>query len=133
MPYRVLVVDDNEDYARVIRRILTGASFEVVVAENPKLARVELKKGLPDVIVLDVAMPEENGVEFCERLKRSKRTRRVPVCIVSAHPEMTVFLRESPYGPDAVLAKPFDVQDFVGTVKRLAMVSDGNRSEEVQR
>lgn len=80
---RVLVVDDDEAKRYVIARILTVAGFEVLHAGSAKDA-FEGAAQQPDLIIMDVALPDGNGIDVCERLKANPATAGIPVVVVSA-------------------------------------------------
>jgi CheY-like chemotaxis protein len=73
MSTRVLIVDDNDDNLRIMRGILTGQGFEVRTAVDGPSALELIEQARPDVILLDVMMPEMDGLEVLDRLKAAKQ------------------------------------------------------------
>ena len=83
----ILVVDDDPDSRDVLSRSLLKAGYAVRSAENGRLALIALASAVPDVIVLDVRMPEMNGVEFLQVIRSYLRWSTVPVILLTAYGE----------------------------------------------
>jgi PAS domain S-box-containing protein len=83
-PRRVLVVEDDEDARRLIRRALEEEGWEVDEAENGRVALERLDESPPALVLLDLMMPEMDGFEFLEALRSSDGTREVPVVVITA-------------------------------------------------
>ncbi|MDH3583152.1 MAG: response regulator, partial [Phycisphaerae bacterium] len=83
-PGRVLVVEDDTDIREMVRRSLTKAGWEVDEAENGRLALERLESRQPDVILLDLMMPEMDGFEFVERMRANDDWRSIPVLVLTA-------------------------------------------------
>jgi CheY-like chemotaxis protein len=82
---RALVVDDDEAARDRMRELLRGESWEVTEARNGREALEALGRGLPDLILLDLMMPEMNGFEFLAALRGREGGEQVPVVVVTAH------------------------------------------------
>jgi CheY-like chemotaxis protein len=111
----VLIVDDRAENRELCRECLSFAGFHVIEArdgaEGVKLAR----ERLPDVIVMDVAMPVMDGYAACRVLKRDPRTKRIPVILLTATPKNTV---GDDAEVDAVLLKPCLSDDLEAEVRK---------------
>lgn len=97
MAKTVLVVDDDEGYLLAASRLLESADYEVMTARSAQDARSELEEQLPDLILLDVLMPAEDGFTFAEKLSRDETCRDVPVVLVTAvadHPGQMMYAFE---------------------------------------
>src|SRR3954468_757504 len=103
-PLRVLVVDDDRDARAIYSMFLRAVGCRVHTAHDGRQAIEQANAHLPDVIVLDLAMPLMDGWEAAERLKHSPATRHIPIVALTAQPGA----RESAHisGCDAFLAKP---------------------------
>lgn len=115
----VVVVDDREANRYTTAHALTRAGFRVIEASTGKEA-LELSRQLPDVIVLDVKLPDILGYEVCRRIKANFQTRHIPVLQLSAaflSNESKLFALES--GADASLVQPADPVVLVATVRSL--------------
>jgi CheY-like chemotaxis protein len=80
----VLVVDDEADTRELLRRVLVHDGWEVTGAENGRVALERIAAGRPDLILLDLMMPEMDGFEFVERLRRDVRGPSIPIVVVTA-------------------------------------------------
>lgn len=80
----ILITDDNQVTLRLIERILSYGSYSVVTADSGENALLKVNEAKPDLILLDVMMPEMNGYEVCSRLQENKETAYIPVVFVTA-------------------------------------------------
>jgi len=114
---RVLVVDDDPPLQRMLARTLTAEGFSVVVAADGGAALAEVERSLPDVIVLDVAMPGMDGLAVCRRLRDKGMT--TPVLMLTARdavPDRVVGLQA---GADDYLVKPFATEELIARIRAL--------------
>jgi DNA-binding response OmpR family regulator len=116
MRNRILVIDDAPDLALIMRMLLERAGHEVISAENGRRGLRRFFEDRPDLVVLDLRMPDLDGWQTLERLRDLSD---VPVLIVSGHsPEPEELSRLRP-GRDAFLPKPDVPSRFVGQVGEL--------------
>src|SRR3954452_9836706 len=116
MAYRILVIDDKPDIAIALRMLLERAGHEVLTAENGRRGLRVFYETRPDLVVLDVRMPELDGWETLERLRALTDA---PVLMSSGtKPEPEELERLRP-GRDAFRAKPFFGNELVGVVDEL--------------
>jgi signal transduction histidine kinase len=113
---RVLVVDDYAPNAEMARDVLQG-DFEVVVAYGGAEALETAASMRPDVVVLDISMPEVDGYEVCERLKADPAQANVKVILVSAHIRLEQRLRGYEAGADDYVRKPYDAAELRAKAK----------------
>ena len=113
----VLVIEDNEKNVKLVRDVLQAAGFRTVEARTG-LEGVELAvEHRPDLVLMDIQLPDIDGVEALRRLRKDERTASVPVLALTAqamHGDRERFLA---LGFDGYLAKPVDIADLVATVK----------------
>ncbi|MEM9036505.1 MAG: response regulator transcription factor [Actinomycetota bacterium] len=107
---RILVVDDDPQVRRSLERGLRLAGFDVDVAEGGRSALDRLADGEPDAIVLDVTMPDIDGVEVCRRLRDVGI--EVPVCMLSARDDVEDRVAGLRAGADDYLVKPFSFEEL---------------------
>jgi len=113
---KILVVDDVARNLSVIEAILTPHGYEVVVAHNG-LEAVEIARNQrPDLILLDILMPDMDGFTACSKIKSDENTKTIPIVIVTAvaHEQNKEFTKE--LGADGFVAKPFMVQDLLNVI-----------------
>lgn len=111
-PVVVLVVDDNVTNRLLCRGALRGTGFLVCEAADGCLALAEVERRRPDVILMDVMMPNMDGLECTRRLKASESTRDIPIIIVSACTDATDIVAGLEAGADEYLAKPLRVAEL---------------------
>ena len=103
---RVLVVDDDPLLCELLRVTLAIEGIEVTAAHHVIHAEKLLAESVPDAIVLDIGLPGVDGVFYCERLRESPRTKRLPIIAISGSEDAGVMSVAA--GADAFVHKPFD-------------------------
>src|SRR6476661_4474141 len=114
---RILVVDDDRSVRDALRRALTLAGYEVQMAEGGQQALTQAATAVPDAVVLDVGMPDIDGIEVCQRLRRGGN--RVPVLMLTARDAVTDRIDGLDAGADDYLVKPFDVGELQARLRAL--------------
>lgn len=119
--YRVLVIDDERDFRHLIGMFLqrSGMPLDVVTAEGGPAGLAMAQADPPDLVILDVMMPELNGFEVCQRLRADERTHRTPVLMLTSLDEPIDRTRGFLAGVDDYLAKPFDRGELLARVRRI--------------
>src|SRR5882757_3284400 len=112
-----LVVDDDRGVRRALGVGLAEAGLVVREASSGKQALEEIDRQLPDVVVLDVAMPGMSGVEVVSQIRRSGRT--LPVCMLSARDEVDDRVAGLAAGADDYVVKPFSVTELAARLHAL--------------
>jgi two-component system cell cycle response regulator len=133
MTARILVVDDIEANVRLLEAKLTAEYYDVSVANDGVTALAKAAAELPDIILLDVMMPELDGFEVCRRLKTDPVTRHIPVVLVTALDGRRDRLTGLDAGADDFLTKPIDDVTLLARVRsltRLKLVIDELRQRE---
>src|SRR5262245_53959751 len=110
---KVLVVDDSLSVRKVVERALVGRQIEVVCAATGSEALERIEREEPDVIVCDVVMPDRDGYEICEFVKRHPRLGRTPVLLMSGIVNDDVRARAARVQSADVLSKPFAAEDLL--------------------
>jgi CheY-like chemotaxis protein len=111
----VLVVDDEPSILEMLDGLLTDEEYRVVTAASGYQALDVISGEIPDVILLDIMMPDLDGREVCRRLRADPRTRKIPVVLMSAAQRISI----AEVGADVFLPKPFDLPRLLGIVERL--------------
>ena len=112
----VLIVDDNPDNLRLLARMLTEKGYKVRPAPSGSLAIKSVQSTLPDLILLDIKMPEIDGYEVCRRLKADEQTRAIPVIFISALGDMLDKIRGFGVGAVDYITKPFQHEEVLARV-----------------
>ena len=113
----MLVVDDSPELLDLVRRALERDAHRVRVAASVREAEDELRAATPDVLILDVELPDGTGVELCRALRKDGV--RTPILILTAHGEVPQRVAGLDAGADDFLAKPFAVAELRARVRAL--------------
>ena len=116
---RILVVDDEEDVLQLVRTILEGDRYSILTAASGTEAIEVAVRERPDLILLDVMMPEISGWEVCSMLKNSSATQGIPVVMLSVKNEIRDMITSMQAGADDHVTKPFSRRKLVATIQRL--------------
>ncbi|MGD8991566.1 MAG: response regulator [Desulfobacterales bacterium] len=134
----ILIVDDEEVNARLIKAILAPENYNLISALSGSEALSMLETNRPDLILLDVMMPEMDGFETCIRIKQNKNTKIIPVLMVTALSEKEHRLKALDCGADDFLSKPVDKAELKIRVKSLLRIKEYHnelieRYEEIEK
>lgn len=116
---RVLVVEDDPDIADLMRRYLQKGGFEVDVRGSGRDALRVIAERRPDLLVLDLMLPEVNGLEICRSVRADAHTASIPIIMVTARAEESERIAGLDLGADDYLAKPFSPGELVARVRAL--------------
>ena len=119
MKPKILVVDDEPDVLKLIRVNLTTAGFGVVTADDGEAALKKARAGQPSLIILDLMLPEINGLEVCKILRRDPATQAIPIIMVTAKADEIDRVLGFELGADDYVTKPFSPRELVLRVKNL--------------
>ena len=119
MKPKVLVVDDEPDAIELIAFNLKGAGLDVVTASDGAEALKKAAHHTPDLIILDVMLPEVDGLEVCKVLRRSPKTAGVPILMLTSKAAEVDRIVGLELGADDYVTKPFSPRELVLRVKRL--------------
>lgn len=119
MPKKILVVDDEEEIAFLIKRRLIKSGYEVLTASNGTSALLLAKKEQPDLIVLDVMMPEPNGLDVCRALKQDPQFKSIRIILLSARDQLKDKEAGLKAGADLYVTKPFEPEELIKNVQTL--------------
>jgi DNA-binding response OmpR family regulator len=108
---RILLADDEQDLREILAGMLEDR-FEVIQAENGRIALQKAIEFVPDLIILDVTMPEMKGTEVCQKLKAHPATRTIPVIMLTAHAEVPDRVKGLELGADDYICKPFHPEEL---------------------
>ena len=113
MSARVLVVDDNEDNVQIMSRMLLARGFEVRTARDGKAALRSIEQELPDVVLLDIMMPDMDGIEVLDRIRANPQSASLPVILVTGKGQDDDVLAGYKYGADYYITKPFTARQLL--------------------
>jgi len=114
MKIRILVVEDDSALARVLRDNLTFEGYQVECASDARDACTRAMNFVPDLVVLDIMLPDGNGLDLCGRLRQGGRT---SIIVLSARSQKADKLRGLELGADDYVTKPFDLEELLARIK----------------
>ncbi|AFY55233.1 signal transduction histidine kinase [Rivularia sp. PCC 7116] len=115
---RILVVDDIYDNLLVIETILEDEGYEIEIQQDSKLGLEMVEESPPDLILLDVMMPEIDGYEFTRRVRQNKQLPFIPILLITAHDSISV-VEGLDAGADDFIRKPVDADELQARVRSL--------------
>jgi two-component system phosphate regulon response regulator PhoB len=129
---RVLIVDDDPDIVRLVTYNLSHAGYEVQAAQTGREALELVRKQPPDLIVLDVMLPDVDGLEVCRTLRQQMTTRRVPILMLTARGEEIDRVVGFELGADDYVSKPFSPRELVLRVKSILRRAGTSRTDAMR-
>ena len=117
---RVLVVEDERDVAELIRYHLSKEGYDVILAATGADALKEARATRPDVVLLDIMVPQLNGWEVCRRLKHEPDTSSIPVIMVTGRVEEGDKVLGFEMGADDYVTKPFSPRELLARIRAVA-------------
>ena len=113
----ILLVDDVPENIQVLHKILDGNSYSFMLATNAKETFEALDKQLPDLILLDVVLPDVNGFDICKQLKADEKTKNIPVIFLTFKTDLEDKLKGFELGAVDYITKPFEEAEVIARVK----------------
>ena len=110
----ILIIDDDAKLNQLLKDFLKDFGFDVVTATHPTQGLKKLKQALPDLVILDIMLPEMDGFEVC---KTVRQTSNVPIIMLTARGEVTDKVVGLELGADDYLAKPFEPRELVARIQ----------------
>ena len=119
MSRKILVADDRPYLLRLMQHQLAREGFELIQAQDGFAAVEAAVRETPDLAVLDVMMPKMDGLSALRRIRREKKTRAMPVIVLTSSPHEVLREEAKFSGADVVLTKPFSPTQLVDEIRRL--------------
>ncbi len=129
MSARILVVDDEPDAIELIRFNLKASGYDVITAEDGEEALLKARKFSPDLILLDVMLPEVDGLEVCKILRRDPGTASLPIIMLTAKASEIDRVLGLEFGADDYVTKPFSPRELMLRVRNLLKRQDSPKGE----
>ena len=127
---KILIVDDKPDNLRLLSKMLVEHGYEVRKAINGSTALMGVKTAHPDLILLDIKMPDMDGYEVCQHLKEDPKTREIPVIFLSASDEVMDKVKAFEVGGIDYITKPFQIQEVLARVGTQIKLRELNKLRE---
>jgi diguanylate cyclase (GGDEF)-like protein len=108
----ILVVEDDSDISTLLRIYFESEGYSVVTAERGEAALEACRRQMPNVIVLDIMLPDMDGYDVCRKLRNTLRTSHIPIIFLTQKDERSDKIRGLELGADDYITKPFDVEEL---------------------
>jgi two-component system phosphate regulon response regulator PhoB len=129
----VLVVEDEDALATLLRYNLEKEGFDATFAGDGEEAMIAVDERMPDVVLLDWMLPKISGVEVCRRLRNQRETRNIPVIMLTARGEEADRLRGLETGADDYIVKPFSMAELMARIRAvLRRIRPGLAADQLQ-
>lgn len=125
--FTILYVEDDEITQELIKEILVPSCKKVFVANDGEEGLALYKEKQPDIVLSDIAMPNMNGLEMCEAIK--KLNPQQPIALFTAFSESSFLKKASEIGVATYILKPLDEEQFFNSLNYMAIELDVNRNE----
>ena len=114
---KILVADDDKEIVELLSIYIHNEGYEVVKAYDGKEALAAVEKEIPDLVILDIMMPEIDGVEVCRRFRANEKLNNVPIVMFSA--KISAYDKKESFeaGADGFISKPFNARGFISGIK----------------
>jgi len=124
----VLIVDDNVNNLQVLGATLRDEGYKVLIAKNGKMAISIVYQYMPDIILLDIMMPEMNGYETAKRLKSDRETELIPIIFMSAKNDEDSIIKGFDSGGQDYVSKPFIQKELIARVETHLKISKNEKN-----
>jgi DNA-binding response OmpR family regulator len=135
MKSKILVVDDETDAVDLIEFNLKGAGYDVVAANDGAEALRKARSVLPALIILDLMLPEIDGMEVCKQLKRDPATAKIPIIMLTAKAAEIDRVLGLELGADDYISKPYSSRELVARIRailrRAAFIDTGSKNQQL--
>lgn len=125
MKTRVLVVDDEIDTLNLLRTLLDIAGYEPITTLNSVEAITLAEAEKPDVLLLDIMMPDLDGFTLCQMMRANEATQHLPIVFVTAYTALDLEERRKEAGADLLISKPIDMDILVKTISKAIELRPG--------
>jgi CheY-like chemotaxis protein len=120
MKKRVIVCDDDNSIVDIATIVLTDAGYDVIPVTNSSKIFETITSSMPDLVLIDLSMPDMNGEDIIHTLKQNPITRHIPVIIISGLENTGDIAKKT--GADDFINKPFDIEELEATVKKYTII-----------
>lgn len=124
MAFSILIVDDQPELAGLMSDLLADAGYDTCTADNGRHALSEVQSNPPDLVLLDVNMPELDGFEVAAMLKADPSTATIPIIMVSAQDGRASRLIGLESGAEDYMSKPVDPAELITKIRNLLLLRD---------
>jgi len=113
---QIHVVEDDQDIRQIIEFLLEDEGYQVKLFPNVTSFHAAMAKSIPDLFLLDVMLPDGNGIELCEEIRTTQMIKNIPIIVMSANAQAGNVFRQC--SADDFISKPFDINDILSKINK---------------
>ena len=118
---KIFFIDDDPITLNMLSKAAEHAGYKVITSVDPRTAIDIASEFQPDVIILDLNMPDMDGLEVLSKIRKNVKTAHIPVVMLTAKGESSMIMRAQELKADDYITKPFDIPEFLATVRRFVV------------
>ncbi|MBI4386283.1 MAG: response regulator [Elusimicrobia bacterium] len=126
---KILAIDDEESICDMYRQGLTALGYEVTCASNAQKAKEALGRSKPDIILMDIMMPDQDGISLTRELRAQAETSDIPIVVVSGLSDAATLNDALLFGAVDYLVKPFDVDILKNKLERALVMAEHRKQK----
>jgi len=131
---RILVIDDDASISKLVSDVLTEEGFSVITASCGEEGIKKVHRSKPNLIILDLRLPDMNGFQICQTLKKDKNVSDIPIIMLTVKSTKSSTVAGLEMGADDYIVKPFNQEELIARVKTvLRRAGGGEKVEEILR
>jgi DNA-binding response OmpR family regulator len=130
---RVLVVEDEPDLLELLEAALKSGGYDVDISDTGRDGLSRARRCLPDLVVLDLMLPDMDGTDVCRVLRSEAATQKTPILILSARNDLSDRIAAFQQGADDYLTKPFSFRELLLRIQAILRRANGNAPQAQQR
>ncbi|MCJ7645809.1 response regulator transcription factor [bacterium] len=131
---RILVIDDDASISKLVSDVLTEEGFSVITASCGEEGIKKVHRSKPNLIILDLRLPDMNGFQICQTLKKDKNVSDIPIIMLTVKSTKSSTVAGLEMGADDYIVKPFNQEELIARVKTvLRRTGGGEKVEEILR
>ena len=119
MKKRVLIIEDDHDIVEVVKTTLETEGYDVAAEHNGHDGLENIRDHRPDLLLLDLTLPKQSGLEICKQIRRDERLNHLPIIMLTARAEVSDLVLGLEVGADDYVTKPFDNKELLARIKAL--------------
>lgn len=127
---RILAIDDEASVCEMYEQGLPPLGYDVTCASSAKKAKEALAKTLPDIILMDIMMPDQDGISLTRDIRSDERTAHIPIVVVSGLSDAATLNDALLFGAVDYLVKPFDVDVLQGKIERALAMAERKKKQQ---
>ncbi|MBI4051112.1 MAG: response regulator [Elusimicrobia bacterium] len=114
-----MVVEDEEDFRKILKHYLEGAGYEVVLCSSGEDGVKTFSDAAPDMVLLDVNLPGIDGYEVCRQFRLNRRLAHIPIMMITVQSQVGEIVKGLKMGADDYIVKPFDPEEVLARIAAL--------------